>query len=174
MKKICKELTILFPNENQVIKEYDLNLTDIKSPVDFKIDLNDEKICLIEFEIHRADPSNNIAKISYWLNTKKPKIKVLVIQAFTPYFFKSDTKKKAKMVHAEHLGCTLISKTYDQKYCSISTTSLTKSEFEKLYISFIKDEHVSEFSQNQLRMLVEDYVTQIFSIINDNNCAYAQ
>ena len=54
-----------------VESEYELDGKNIKAPVDLYYKSSAGKEYLIELEIHRADPSNNIAKIAYLLNKDK-------------------------------------------------------------------------------------------------------
>ena len=69
----------------QWIKEKQLPDTDIIAPIDIIITQDEKKWVRIELEIHRADPSNNIAKIAYWLSCPGKNYDITVIQVFTPH-----------------------------------------------------------------------------------------
>jgi replicative DNA helicase len=144
--------------------EFDLGLDDIKAPVDFYIKEH-EQIFLVEFEIHRADPSNNLAKIAYWLEKEKPSEDVNVIQCFSPHY---DTRKgyNAKRKLSEFLGKKLIEEHYSQRYHCIITDQLSKNDFNELYKSFKKDSQPNEEVIKQLKKLAGRYSQKIAQKIN--------
>lgn len=72
LKKELSKLVYLCPNYDFGKELSGSNI--IRAPVDFAVE-NRDKLFLIEIEMHRADPSNNIAKIAYCLeNLKKEAI----------------------------------------------------------------------------------------------------
>lgn len=145
-------------------KEYDLGLSELKSPVDLMVK-RQKRIYLIEYEIHRADPSNNVAKIAYWLYKEKPKEDVTVIQVLTPHYLNVSGKKNAKAVLAVFLGKQLIKKLHRKRYSSIYSKIFTKNEFEELYKSFPKNQTHSPEVEDKIERFVEDIVEQVSNII---------
>jgi hypothetical protein len=79
------ELIQLLSKKIDIVKEEDLEPGYIKAPVDLYNKNSKGEEFIIELEIRRADPSNNIAKIGYWLEEAKDRV-VSVIQVFTPYY----------------------------------------------------------------------------------------
>ena len=92
-----------FKSHFTIKQEVDLVSNGIKAPVDLKLS-NPDLVVIIEYEIHRADPFNNIAKIAYWLATENPTQPVIVIQLLSPYYLTFSGRKKAKAILAEFLG----------------------------------------------------------------------
>ena len=117
-------------SDYQVFIEHRLKSIDIQAPVDIMINKSCTKY-LVELEIHRADPSNNIAKIAYWLESN-PDINVEVIQVFSPYYLQRNGNPSAKMKLAKFLGQRLIETGYMKKYHIIEVES-KKKVFEKNY-----------------------------------------
>ena len=144
--------------------EKDLAPSGIKAPVDLILSGQNE-MYLIEYEIHRADPSNNIAKISYWLHNEKPEQKITVIQVFTPHYISMSGKKNAKAVLVEYLGRELIEKQYDKRYRPIYSKSLNRSDFEELYKSFSCSMKEDARAVVKLKLCTQDIISQIEIII---------
>ena len=138
--------------------------TDIYAPIDVIIQLDENKWMLIEFEIHRADPSNNISKISYWLNCLGKDYEITVIQLFTPHYNHSNGGFKAKRKLSEYLGDKLIKNLHNKQYHSLSTTKMNKIEFEEFYKKI--EEKPSHHHKKIMVELVSDYFFQIKNIIS--------
>ena len=123
----------------------------IKAPVDFAIETRD-RLFLIEIEMHRADPSNNIAKIAYCL--EKLRKDAIVIQWFSPYYKKRDSKlDKAKKVLAKYLGRQLLG----ERYYPIEY-NVEKLDFEELYKTFERGKRVEV---KEMDKVVKDASNQI-------------
>jgi len=65
--------------------EKELDTQEIKAPVDLYYQNPSGKEYLVELEIHRADPSNNIAKIAYWLRCDNDEREIVVIHVLWNY-----------------------------------------------------------------------------------------
>jgi len=66
-----------------------------------------KRLVLIEIESHRQDPSNNIAKILFWLKHHHLIDKeILVIQLFSPFYHKHKVKREI----SEELGKLIMEK----------------------------------------------------------------
>jgi hypothetical protein len=166
-ERFMNEIKENFSSEKiEFVYEFDLGLMDIRAPVDFCIKEH-EQIFLVEFEIHRADPSNNIAKIAYWLEIENPNKKVNVIQCFTPHY---NTRKgyNAKRKLSEFLGKKLIEEHYSQWYHCIFTDQLSKKQFNELYTTFIKDSRPNEEAIKKLKKVANDYSENINITIKEN------
>ena len=74
-------------------------------PVDIMMESRRKRV-LIEIESHRQDPSNNIAKIPFWLKRNPPKKKLLIIQLFSPFY----EKHKLKRQISQELGTLIMEK----------------------------------------------------------------
>lgn len=128
----------------------------IKAPVDFAIETRD-KLFLIEIEMHRADPSNNIAKIAYCLEQLRKE--AIIIQWFSPYYKKrTNDSDKAKKVLAEYLGKKLLGERYHPIECDIDRPS-----FEELYK---KSEKGKKLDTKEIDEIVKDTFKQIRDIIS--------
>ncbi len=165
--KFQKELLNILENSLPfVIKtEEGLQLEDIKAPVDLYLVDDSNNLFLIELEIHRADPSNNIAKIAYWLENRHSYSNVIVIQVFSPYYL-TRMGSKSKKVLSEYLGKNLVEIIHSQRYYSISSEVIGKKDFEKLYREFKKGEKANTEKIGELKELAEDYAKQILVILN--------
>ena len=89
------------------------------------------RLVLIEIESHRQDPSNNIAKIPFWLKHCPVDNEILVIQLFSPFYDKHKTKRGI----SEELG-KLIMDAFQGKvrYKSMSfSPKLSFEQFEEVY-----------------------------------------
>jgi hypothetical protein len=71
-------------------------------PVDITLE-SAEKMILIEIESHRQDPSNNVAKVLYWLRKEKPSKEIVLVQLFSPFYKEHGIKKAV----SEELGAIL-------------------------------------------------------------------
>lgn len=119
-----------------VESEYELDGNNIKAPVDLYYKSSAGKEYLIELEIHRADPSNNIAKIAYILNNDETIRNISVIQVFSPqYQIASGTS--AKMDVSQYLGKVLIDEKCGLEYHPIELEGYTREQFNKIYETFI-------------------------------------
>jgi len=99
-------------------------------PVDIALRLG-ERFVLLEIESHRQDPSNNIAKIPFWLERNPVKERLLIIQLFSPFY----DKHKIKRGISEALGKLIMEKYPDRLlYRSLSfQPKLSFEDFEKVY-----------------------------------------
>jgi len=144
-------------------KEQDIT-DEIKAPVDLFYHDENGRDYLIELEIHRADPSNNIAKIAYWLDKEQTKRNVTVIQFFSPHY-KLETKTSAKMEVSIYLGDTLIKKEYRQKYLYITLDRYTPERFETVYKEFPQDRNPSRQAKRSMKRMAEQIAYKIYEII---------
>ena len=144
-------------------EEQKLPNTDIYAPIDAIIKLEEKKWILIEYEIHRADPSNNVSKISYWLNSAGKEYEVIVIQLFTPHYNHARGGFKAKRKLSEYIGEKLIKQLHSQHYHAISSMIMNKESFEKFYREY--DKNPTPKMDKTMNMLVEDYFAQIMQRI---------
>jgi len=135
-KKFQEKVQKLLLNRGISAKsEQDLDIEKIKAPVDlYSIDSHGKEF-LIEFEIHRADPSNNIIKIAYWLEKDKNERDITVIQIFSPQYT-LQSRDSAKKEVAKYLGKTLIESIHGQKYVPINIEGLSRTDFNDIYKSF--------------------------------------
>jgi hypothetical protein len=62
-------------------------------PVDLFLEFPTRRV-IIEIEAHRADPSNNIAKVLYWYEHAELTSKISIIQLFSPYYKEHPMKRK--------------------------------------------------------------------------------
>ncbi len=143
--------------------EYDLNSKKIKAPVDLYIKTQDREY-LIELEIHRADPSNNIAKIAFWLHEDNTKRQVTVIQFFSP-FYKLETKTSAKMQESTYIGEILIEQIHGQKYQFITLDRYSPERFEKVYSGFPQKGTPSRKSKRSMKRMAKQVAEKIYEII---------
>lgn len=150
--------------EVQWKKEKKLPNTDIIAPIDIIIMQDQKKWVLIELEIHRADPSNNIAKIAYWLSCPGKDYDITVIQVFSPHY-NGKTGFKAKRKVSEHLGNLLVKEKYNQKYIPLSSTIMDKPDFERLYKAFRNGHSPSQEDIQTMRKMFKDYITQILLLV---------
>ena len=166
-KKLVEEkLNERFGKDFHIKSEMPLSSNRIRVAVDLEI-MNPRKIFLVEYEIHRADPSNNIAKIAYWMQNEKPKQDVTVIQFFSPHYDLRKGGKSSKRVLAEYLGQELIKKCLDGSYILISPENLTRKSFDDTYESFQKEKTPTKESITKLNILVEEIVNTISEIIKN-------
>lgn len=96
------------------------------------------RLVLVEIESHRQDPSNNIAKIPFWLKHDPVDKEVVVIQMFSPFYDKHKVKKGI----SEELG-KLIMEKFEGKvqYKSIPFCPESSFEqFEEVYQNPIENE----------------------------------
>jgi len=97
-------------------------------PVDIVLE-SEDRLILVEIESHRADPSNNVAKIPYWLEHSAEKKKVIMIQLFSSYYEKHRLKRDI----AEHLGKILMEKYTDNFVYKAISMKMSFEEFERVY-----------------------------------------
>ena len=110
-------------------------------PVDIMMESRRKRV-LIEIESHRQDPSNNIAKIPFWLKRNPPKKKLLIIQLFSPFY----EKHKLKRQISQELGTLIMEKFGDDlAYKSISfQPKLSFEEFNVVYDAPEKNRELME------------------------------
>lgn len=142
-----------------LFRDYDLcreqvSNEKIKAPVDFVIK-TEAKQFLIEIEMHRADPSNNIAKIAYCLEHLKKD--AIVIQWFSSNYKGRANSHKAKRVLAEYLGRQLLGESYHSIECKMD-----KLSFEELYSRFEKGKNPDT---KALERIAEETYIQIRDVI---------
>lgn len=142
--------------------EYELGSKKIKTPVDIYLATQDREF-LIELEIHRADPSNNIAKIAYWLHEDNTKRDITVIQFFSP-FYMLESKTSAKMQESIYIGETLIEQIHGQKYHYITLDGYSPKLFEKVYTSFLRDGAPSRQSKISMKKMAKQIAEKIYVI----------
>jgi hypothetical protein len=100
-------------------------------PVDIMMESHD-RLVLIEIESHRQDPSNNIAKIPFWLKHDPVDNEVVIIQLFSPFYDKHRVKKKV----SEELGKLIMEKFEGKvRYESMSfSPEFGFEQFEEVYL----------------------------------------
>ncbi len=124
-------------------------------PVDISLK-SAERLVLIEIESHRQDPSNNIAKIHFWLEQTAIEKKLLVLQLFSPFYQKHRIKRKV----SEKLG-NLIMERYTGLllYKPLSfQPELSLEEFENVYKNPVKSNKI-------LKMLVKNTAKRIIKLL---------
>jgi len=84
-----------------------------------------EFVCIVEAELKRADPVNNVAKIYRYLEEKGSEFegkKLIFIHAFSPYYDKGGALTKKK--NAEFVGNKMSKEYKDLAYVSIEFDSM--------------------------------------------------
>jgi len=104
-------------------------------PIDIALKSKDTQV-FIEIESHRADPSNNVAKIPYWLQHNTEKKKVIMIQLFSSYY----NRHKIKRAVAEHLGKLVMEKYVDLFVYKALSMDISYEDFERVYNNPIVNE----------------------------------
>lgn len=124
-------------------------------PVDITL-RSAERLVLVEIETHRQDPSNNIAKIPFWLEQNPIKEQLLIIQLFSPYY----DKHKIKRGISEKLGKLIMERYADRLlYKSIPfRPELSFEEFESVYNNPAKNE-------DSLNTLVKNTAEKIIELL---------
>ena len=85
-----------------------------------------DRVVVIEIESHRQAPSNNIAKIFYWLEIEPPEKPITIVQLFSPFY----QKHKLKRAVSEKLG-RLIEKEYSSKLIYRAVDFEPRKEFKE-------------------------------------------
>lgn len=117
--------------EHDLLREID---DEMRGPVDFFATTTDGKrTVIIELEIHREDPSNNVAKISFWCSKKRIENEVVFIQFFSPHYRRANKKQTERGLAKQELALFLAKKLTNKIKYRFLTVEMEKGDFEKIY-----------------------------------------
>lgn len=124
-------------------------------PIDIMMESNG-RLVLLEIESHRQDPSNNIAKIPFWLKRNPVDKKILVIQLFSPFYDKHKIKKGV----SEELG-KLIMERFKGKVHYRSMSFHPKLSFERFEAIYEKPLH----NKKSMDIMIKETAEQIVKML---------
>jgi hypothetical protein len=120
-------------------------------PVDIALE-SEDRIIFIEIESRREDPSNNVAKIPYWLEHSSTIKKVIMIQLFSAHYEGHRIKREV----AEYLGNIMMEKYAENFVYQAISMKMSPKDFDVVYDKPVENEAtIISMAQKNAERIVE-------------------
>ena len=107
---------------------------------------------MIEIESHRRDPSNNVAKVIYWLRRENLSKNVLLVQLVSPFYREHPMKKAVPL----ELGKVLTESTLASYKPVDFASKCSQKEFNEIYRHCAEYlEEISQLAEQSAKELVQ-------------------